>query len=154
MEEWRPVAGYEDYEVSSLGNIRRNGRVRKLNGSPYYIIDLYKDRQPKWFSIHRLVALAFIPNPGNLPFTDHIDGDKKNNAIENLRWTTNQGNQLNPNTPSCPVGKVGHRHISMCGRESKFFQVTIKRMNATVFTKSYKTIEEAIAGRDDFLAFH
>ena len=42
--------------------------------------------------LHRLVALAFVPNPDSLPEVNHIDGDKKNNCITNLEWITGKDN--------------------------------------------------------------
>ena len=117
QEEWRPVVGYEGrYEVSNLGRVRSlprtiyhldgkrgkcrfaPGRVliqRATPGRGYMIVALgYK----QYKLVHRLVALAFVENPGNKQQVDHIDGDKSNNAASNLRWCTGSENCSNPNT--------------------------------------------------------
>lgn len=112
-EVWRPVKGYEGlYEVSNLGNLRSldrhlmNGnRYCLLKGKPkkvfhdsngYLRTTLYKNSQEKKYSVHRLVAEAFIPNPSNLPCIDHINTVKDDNKVENLRWCTAAGNMANP----------------------------------------------------------
>ena len=119
-EEWRPVVGYEGlYEVSSLGRVRsldhcvktRNqhgGLGRRIypgkvltparGKGNYYIVHLCKDNKATNFSVHRLVALAFIPNPEKKPQIDHIDGDRHNNMSQNLRWCTCKENINNPIT--------------------------------------------------------
>lgn len=108
MEEvWKKVNDFGGiYEVSSYGNIRsidrevphfrggivkRKGVLLKQNKSGHYLsVSLTADRITK--SVHRLVAIAFIPNPDNLPEVNHIDCNKKNNRLENLEWVTKKGN--------------------------------------------------------------
>ena len=118
-EEWKDIPEYEDiYMVSSLGRVasisRRIylGRNKKShrdsnytlkalcpNGSGYNILSLYKAGVPvKYKSLHRLVAELFIPNPEHKPMIDHIDRNRQNNAVSNLRWCTLKENMLNPNT--------------------------------------------------------
>ncbi len=92
-EEWRTVAGYEGlYEVSNMGNVRstRSGKLLKpsLNNSGYSVIHFYDHQNFKAFTIHRLVAMAFIPNPCGKRTVNHIDGDKTNNRADNLEWAT------------------------------------------------------------------
>ena len=109
-EIWKDIEGYQGcYQVSTLGRVRSLDRVTGKQGkyckgqiikphisgkARYYIVQLSPSR--KWFSIHRLVAKAFIPNIDNKPCIDHIDGDRFNNEVSNLRWVTPSENQNNP----------------------------------------------------------
>ncbi len=92
-EVWKDIDGYEgEYQVSNLGRVRslKSSIVLKpmvaTNG--YLVVCLWKDNVQRKYCIHRLVALAFIPNPENLSDVNHIDEDKKNNVVSNLEWCT------------------------------------------------------------------
>lgn len=96
MEEiWRPVVGYEGlYEVSSYGRVRRvnKGLLKLQNVKGYNQVCLYKCGIRKIIKVHRMVAIAFIPNPDNLPQVNHRDEVKSNNCVENLEWCDNKYN--------------------------------------------------------------
>lgn len=107
-EEWRPVPGFEGlYEVSNLGQVRncRKQRSRSLcgatlsqhvNGKPgearYISIGLWRNNIPTYKYLHRIVAEAFVPNPDNKRYVNHIDGDPSNNCASNLEWCTAREN--------------------------------------------------------------
>ena len=110
MEIWKEVNGFEnDYEISSLGNLRSKerfvkhykGGLRKyqsqsktsrINKYGYLRCTLKKDGLIYNFSVHRLVAEAFLENSKNKPNVNHINGIKNDNRIENLEWVTQSEN--------------------------------------------------------------
>ena len=95
-EIWKPVEGYENYYVSNFGKVKTpRGKLLKehLNYKGYVKVSLSKHNKCKSIALHRIVAKAFIPNPGQLPCINHIDEDKTNNCISNLEWCNNAYNK-------------------------------------------------------------
>lgn len=109
-EIWKPVVGLElFYEVSSYGNLKRLSRFKDNNGGKVFvkekIVNLHRsskgyvitgasiESKKHHFILHRLVAMAFIDNPLNLPQVNHIDEVKDNNFYKNLEWCNNRQNK-------------------------------------------------------------
>jgi hypothetical protein len=91
MEQWKTIEGYNQYEISSLGNVKgKRVGIRKpmQDKQGYFRIGLWNHCVCKKYFVHRLVALAFIPNPENKATVNHMDGNKQNNNVENLVWAT------------------------------------------------------------------
>lgn len=123
MEIWKPIAGFDGcYEVSNLGHVKSIGRLCKrklfggfmkvkerimkphLNKFGYQQIYLSRGGVRKRYSVHRLVALSYIPNPNGKPNVNHIDGNPKNNKVENLEWCTQSENSLHS------IHVLGNKH--------------------------------------------
>lgn len=101
LAEWREIPGYPGYKASDDGRIasfRRNpsgyilSQHKSSNG--YMRVQLMRGGTGNCAGVHRFVAMAFIPNPNNLPEVNHKNGDKTDNRVENLEWVTSSQNHL------------------------------------------------------------
>ena len=96
MEQWKEIYGYPNYLISNTGKVYTKNRdkllVPKVDKYGYYAVGLCKNNKVKHFTIHRLVALAFVPLVDNCNVVNHKDGNKQNNNVNNLEWTTISGN--------------------------------------------------------------
>ena len=146
-EEWKDIKGYEGlYQISNLGRIKHlyeevidprgikqtfPERVLKcaVNKVGYVVATLRKDGRRYSVRVHRLVALHFIENPNNKPIVDHVDGNKQNNIVTNLRWATNSENVLNVNTYDNFKDKVTKvrksERIPVCQLDNKYNLIKI-----------------------------
>lgn len=101
VEIWKDVVGWEEkYKVSNQARVWNKITdvevAQVLTGIPQYkYVNLNANKKYKLVRVHRMVAEAFIQNPDNLPMVDHMDRDKMNNHVSNLRWVDSSGNQRN-----------------------------------------------------------
>ena len=105
-------------------------------------VSLYYNGKRTHEKIHRLVAEAFIPNPNNYPEVDHIDTDKTNNAVENLRWCTHSENHLNPLTVELKRKTLTGRKIPERTLAKTRVKVLVYKDGQLLHTfKSYKDLD-------------
>lgn len=145
MSVWKTITECPNYEVSDAGEVRnvRTGRVLKgILKDGYHRVMVYPDK--KCIYIHRLVALHFIENPENKPYVDHIDRDRTNNHVSNLRWATNSENGLNTDYR---IAKTDSHHIWITAYQT--FHVNLR--GRTAVSKCFKTLDEAITFRDQWM---
>ena len=145
MEEFRSLSYIDDYQISNLGRVRNtktnrilvlNIRKNKFNKILKCVVMIKK----KIYFAHRLVADAFIENPENKPFVDHIDRDPTNNNVTNLRWATPLENSNNRSKHK--NNTTGESNI-MLNKKTKKYRIVIKNDNKVYYFGLYDTFEEA-----------
>lgn len=162
-EIWKDVAGYEGlYQVSNFGRVKRlstfladkRGKMYRRKGCILHLYVVHKRRtktdrlvvhlskcnRRKAVQVHRLVATAFIPNPGRKAEVNHIDGNASNNRVDNLEWATRTENMRHAfdvlgYSPRYPRKRVrcietGRTYPSMCAaaRDTGISQADISRI--------------------------
>jgi hypothetical protein len=136
MEEceiWMKIDGYENYEVSSFGNVKnlKTGRILKpYNRGGYYCVGLCKNSKLLTFNIHRLVAKTFIPNPENKQQVNHKDKNSLNNNLENLEWCSNKENSI-------------HRSNGIKQTTNQNLEIYRINLNTNEILEKYNSIEDA-----------
>ena len=154
--EWRVITEYPTYEVSTDGQVRnkKTGRVLKANpnGFGYLHVGLRKDNKGHTKMIHRLVGEAFIPNPDGKLVIDHINRDKTDNHLENLRWATSSENNQNKGRQSNNTS--GYKHISSDNTRDKWCIQIHTHKIYRYFNKSAWTLEQVVDIRNNLYEEH
>ena len=139
------VKGYENYIIYNDGDVYSRYRNRylkhKTQRSGHKFVCLYKNKDSEAFRVHRLVALHYIPNPDNKDCVDHIDGNKSNNNVKNLRWTTHREN-MNAFQKKRTNNTSGIKNISYDKASDRWMYK--KKIFGIRIQKYFKTKKEAI----------
>lgn len=148
LERWKLIDGYDNYSVSTYGRVRNDdtGKLLKcaVGWSGYHTASLWKNNIGTSILVHRLVAIAFITNPTGKPFVDHIDNDKLNNKLNNLRWVTQSQNMMNQSMRT-------DNHSGVIGvswdRFRNKWAVRLRHNGLYKYVGRYNSIEEAKSAR-------
>ena len=158
VAEWRVITDLPNYEVSTDGQVRnrKKGRLLKTspNGCGYLSVRLYKDNKGHTKKIHRLVGLTFLPNPDGKLEIDHINRNRTDNRLENLRWATSSENQQNTGRQS--NNTTGFKHIKSRNTTDRWcieIRSSHKKICRT-FNKSKYTLEQVVDIRNNIYREH
>lgn len=137
------IIGFENYLIYRDGRVySKKGKGKFLkqsdNGEGYMRVDLCKNCKGINRRVHRLIAIHYIPNPDNKKYVDHIDRNRSNNDISNLRWVTSCENNQNRGTPI--TNTSGHKYI----HKTKYGWSYGKSINNKRHFKRLKSLTDAL----------
>lgn len=132
-EIWKDIIGYQGfYQVSNKGRIRSFKNTKQVKimkqkvSKGYFLIGLTKDKKQKTYSVHRIVATAFIPNINGKPEVNHINENKLDNSANNLEWVTSKENS-NWGSRNQKIKEYMDDHpekyINFCGTRKRIIQI-------------------------------
>ena len=143
LTNFKNIKDYEGlYMINSNGDIyncKRKNLMKSLicKGNGYFKIGLTKNNKQKTYLLHRLIAIHFIENPNNYELVDHIDNNRINNKLDNLRWVDYSGNIRNrtiKRTQDLPRGVY---------KDYNRYKTCISLNNKQIYLGMFKTVEEA-----------
>ena len=148
VEQWSVIPEFDNYNVSSFGRImnKYTGRIlSEQKRSGYYNVAITNnDGKRKHMLIHRLVAIAFLPNGENKKCVDHIDHNPENNHLSNLRWCSRSENQMNKSKQDNNTSGITGVHFD---EESEKWIVRIQKRRKMYEIGRYKTLNQAKQAR-------
>lgn len=145
-EVWKDIYDFkEKYEVSNCGRIRNKitNHILKFTNQygDYFSIILYDNNHKRTTRVHREVAVAFIPNPNNLPVVNHKNCNKQDNRVENLEWCSYRGNVLHAiKNNRGTIEGINKYNKNRCFEKYGYIYQFDKNMN---FVGKYKSAKEA-----------
>lgn len=167
LELWKDIKEYKGYyQVSNQGRVKsltrtirfKNGNIEVRHGKilptfdnhGYLYVRLSKGGKQSLKRVHRLVAMAFIPNPTHLPEVNHIDENKMNNRVDNLEWCNRTGN-CNFGTRNKRIGRANtngkcSKRVAQYDLSGKLIKVWPSMHEAGRHGYNYKSISKCCCG--------
>lgn len=160
-ERWKVIEDWPMYEVSDYGRVRKTGdetcksaKIGSITSQGYLMVTLSDYERTKKSQTHRLVAAAFIPNPENKPFVNHIDEVRHHNHYTNLEWVNQSENIIKGNVTTKlkvqsgkPVRCIELDRIFTSLSDAARFLIADENSGINTLNSGMRTIKDNITGK-------